>query len=456
MKMRESDYHSFGFKEFAELAEDFLKAKKGSFLSDLFIDYKPRWREVRYKIVLDSLKKAFPERTEYVLKVLHKTKGSARTRYIHFIKAFRKAYRRDSSHIKLLHEIARHLFLNIEYTLFTSHLVDNMEKAGLTDKPSRIVAGNFIDRFEDTWHAIQHAPRRLKIPLLDMTLQFLRGQFNIGFDPFCQENTPYHLFKIASTSFIRMGTPTREGYFSSLTHKAEVNEEFRAFLESYEALGERHLYINLQNRLLGCPGYNESPRCLALENLALEYPKTFFIVTLNKNGSFWHQDGKFATIDKASTFKEALFEEMLSPHSGYHFCKEAGITHDIIKKLSALIHEEFFASAPNLSLKERKDFVELFYTHLIDYLVETLKPHSVNITCKDGIDRAGTSSALYFVYKHLKNKGSLTSQEISHLKALLFAPALLVKKRPPTYERFQRFLSSANHLLSHFNQKQSS
>ncbi|MEI6531784.1 MAG: hypothetical protein WCN87_03075, partial [Chlamydiota bacterium] len=259
-------------------------------------------------------------------------------------------------------------------------------------------------------------------------------------------------FSIDKTDFIRMGTPTHEKLFSCITHKAYVNEEFHAFLESYMLKKEKHLNITLQNRLSGGPGYNESPRCLALENLALHYPENLVIITLNKNGSLWHQDGKFLILHNSRAFKDAIIDDMLGKKGGYHFSHH--IHHSSLNKLTELIHEEFFASRHVLSLEERKDFIELLYTHIIEYLLETMHPDSVNITCKDGIDRAGTSSALYFVYHHLKRKGSLSAAQIAHLKTILFAPALLVKKRPPTYERFRRFQSCANRLLNHYNMRQ--
>jgi hypothetical protein len=429
--------------EFKELLAEFSTVQKKSFFSDLLIDRHPKWREMRYKIVLNSLKKAFPE---HVLS-LHKKFSSHEKHYLAFIKEFRAAYRK-SIDVPLLHSIARHLFLKIDFSHFALSLVEHMAEAG---HPKKMPHGTLIDRFSEIWHGIHDAPHRLKLPMRSMTSQFLRGQFNVKFDPFLQENTPYHLFNTDKCAFIRMGTPTKEGFFACITRTASVNEEFRAFLESYEETGERHLYINLQDRLKGHPGYDEEPRCKALENLALHHPKSLLIVSLNKNIAFWHQSGQFKDLCSATSFKEEFLKQLLA--GGYHFCEEAHITKELLKKLLFIVHEEFFANSHQLTLTERQDFVEIFYTFLIEYLIETLKPASVNITCKDGIDRAGTSRALYYLYDQLKTKGHLSPTTISHLKAILFAPALLVKKRPPTYHRFCRFQSAASRLLAHFDIK---
>lgn len=430
--------------EFQDILAEFASTKKGSFFSDLLIDHHPAWRKVRYKLVLDSLKRAFPERKGALCSLLHRHFTSPENHYRTFIKALRQAYT-HSQEMPLLHEMVCHLFLKIDYSHFASTLVEQMEKAGHATQKT---TGNFLDHLADTWKGINQAPRHLRLPIFAMTTQFLRGQFNVKFDPFLQENTPYHLFDAANTTFIRMGTPTKEGLLASLTRRAVVNEEFQAFIESYEEKGKRHLYINLQDRLRGHPGYDEAPRCKALEDLALHHPKSFLIVSLNKNIAFWHQSGHFASLSSVAEFKNEFLEQLIAP--GYHFCKEAHITKELLKKLLTLVHEEFFANSRELLLAERQDFVEIFYTLLIEYLLETLKPASVNITCKDGIDRAGTSSALFFLYSRLKEKAHLSPADISHLKAILFAPALLVKKRPPTYHRFCRFQSAAKRLLAHY------
>ncbi len=454
IKMSESDKY-FPISGVKHLLEEFKNIPKRTFFADFFIDYNPSWRELRYKIILASLKKAFPKKSPPLLNILHSTKGSYKKRYVDFIKAFRALYCKlfnDPLLLETLHRVGQHLFLRIEYQAFTAHLLDNMEKSGGACSQHSLLEANFIGHFEKTWHSLQKAPLSLKTSWIKMAWQFLSGQLNINFDPFCQENTPYHLFSMEKTLFIRMATPTHEGPFSLLTRKAYVNEEFHAFLEGYLFEKKKHLYINLQNSTLGAPGNDESPRCQALENLSLHYPENFIIITLNKNGSLWHQDGLFLTLDNSRAFKDALIKILLGKKGGYNFSCHINLSR--LQQLINLIHEEFFALKATLCLQERKDFIELLYTHIIEYLIETLQPHSVNITCKDGIDRAATSSALYFLYKHLKRRGSLSPLDITHLKNILFAPALLVKKRPPTYERFRRFQSAAKLFLNHYSMRQ--
>ncbi len=427
-----------GSEEFKEIFEEFGHAQHRSLFHDLFIDGRPQWREARYELLLRHLKKHFPKQTgNPVLKALHNNEGSFKQRYLRLIKAFRTTYRATLSDLKVLtflHDFAESLFFT-DLSSFPHHLVHSF--GGTT--PLEIA------------QAIEEAPCSIKLPLLKRITQFLRGQFNLAYDPFCQENTPYHYFSItrngATIPVIRMGTPTKEGLFSCITHRAQVNEEFSCFIEGQASKGRRHLYINVQNRLPSAPGSDESARCRALEDFAIRHSDTLTFVSLTKNTDFWQQEGRYARKNSATEFKATFLKQLQTPSTGYFFSAKVPQAH--LNDVLDTVHSLYFHSRESLSKAERRDFIELAYVHLIDKLIELFRPTSLNISCKDGIDRAATTASLFFLYDRLKTKETLNPHETEELHALLFAPALLVKKRPPTPSRVQRLLSATTRLGAH-------
>lgn len=408
-------------EEFAEILEDFqrIESRKEGFFSALFVDHQPLWRQFRYKLLVKNLN----IQTETLPK-------KAFNSFLHEIRR------------KELHEEALALFTKVEFKSFCKAIVHLMKRIGKAER-----GDDLFQTLQNTREAIQNTPNALRLPLFSTFCQFVRGQVNFRFDPYMQENTPYILFHYNNIPVIRMGTPTCEGYFAPITETAHITKEFELFLQSYKKRGLKHLYINLQNRVPQMLGKNEAPRCRALEALAEQYPDTFTLVTLTKNSSFYSQEGLFEHLDDAAKFKEQLLQQLFLEDSGFFFDQIPLLleSDQIFASLIQKVHTQIFAGKQILNQEERRAFIELFYLELEKYLIDLIKPNSLNISCKDGIDRAGAATSLLYFDTHLKGK-KLTDEEVLDLEAILFAPALLVKKRPILENRFRRFMSAARYL----------
>ncbi|MDR3623912.1 MAG: hypothetical protein P4L16_02095 [Chlamydiales bacterium] len=493
--------------EFSELVNNvhLIEESKEPIFSALFLDKKPLWRALRYRLLLKNLKHSIEQesllflsiqekntlykKTSALLKLLNSYKEKEdRKVYLTFIKAYRcllkgSEYQQNSSprSNKMLQHIAKAFFTEVDHHLFCNKLTEIMKRAGSFqlkllnkseyDQDARFLQWDWFLRSpsknsegfqhisEDTKHfyndllsaraSIEHAPHALRIPFFAMLWQFMQGQLNLHYDPYTQENTPYKLFETSNKiPIIRMGTPTIETIFAPFTKSAAITNEFLAFLDAYKAMNKCHLYINLQNRNEAHFGRNEAPRCKAIEALSVQYPGTIIVLTLAKNTAFYHQEEQFTDIDNAQLFKTELLNQTKSTDGGFYFgdLPEELTSDKFFLSHIDYVHTTFFADKALLKRNERLDFIELFYLELEKCYLNSLAIASCNISCKDGIDRAGGANAL--LYLDLLPK---TKENLNYLQSVLFAPALLVKKRAITKGRFDRFITTAMRLISKEN-----
>lgn len=352
------------YEEFSEIMEDLqhLEQKGEPLFSALFIDNKPFWRKQRYALILESLdlKPALDPQQAYLTHLLQ----------------LRSAPKKHREEIVAL-------FTRIEFHSFCKAIVHLMRRAGKAAPSS-----DLIQTLKNTRTAIENAPHGIRLPFFSILFQFIKGQVNFHYDPYLQENTPYKLFEYHSIPVIRMGTPTFEGFCAPITEVAAVTPEFLGFLEAYQSSGKKHLYINLQNRNPSWIGRNEAPRCRVLEALSKEYPETIQVITLAKNTSFYSQEGLYKDLSDAALFKSAFLKELFHHEGGFFF--GSLITSDkIFIELLDKVHKEIFNEKETLKREERLAFIELFHLEVEKYCIDHFKPDTLNISCKDGIDRAG-------------------------------------------------------------------
>lgn len=433
--------------EFDEILTDLkrVEAMKEPFFQALFVDQNPTWRKLRYLIILHNINHSLKDIKEHshLIKDIEKIKASPENTYINFIKNLRNF--KDNTQFQ---EACYRFFTSIHMHHFCKKVVQLMKKSVKIET----VEDDLFTRLLQTRKQILKAPRVLKIPFAHSIWQFIVGQFNLNYDPQTQENTPYNLFEIKTDKkniqVIRMGTQTHENYLSLFTQSAKVNIEFEGFANHLVKNKKRHIYFNFQNKIPTWWGRNEAPRCRALEDFAKKYKEHLYFITLPKNTLFYHQEGSFEQIDDAELFKSLFVKESQSYEGGFGFINAEDLIESdkIFEKITNNVHKNHFDSKIKLTLSERKDFIELTYLELEKWLINHLNPDTVNLTCKDGIDRAGGATALLYFDLFLKHKSPLTESEIQDLEAVLFAPAILVKKRAITKNRFDRFISAAKHL----------
>ncbi len=260
------------------------------------------------------------------------------------------------------------------------------------------------------------------------TLDLIREEKILGFEPLMQGNFPYRLYTIEETFFLHLPSPTRQ----EVVAVAEISEEFLGYLRSLfmEKPIRRHLLIHLQEADV----WQDSGRALAIDRLQkqAEFTKCLTIIHLPKNGDFYYQKGGYISMERASEFMEAL----------------AGIVRDLesvikpfTKKIIPKIHEVVFQGKKNLTREERLDFIEIFYAFITLKLLEELHPYSMSFTCKDGLDAGGAFAAAFYAFTFLTRGKTLDKKIADSLRLIFYTSALLVRERAIDVQRFHRVLS---------------
>ncbi len=251
-------------------------------------------------------------------------------------------------------------------------------------------------------------------------------------DQFLHGNLPSNIAEpVKNTVLIRLGQPLR--YLSQTFWWLSLPiayPEFVLFLH----LQPSHLYVNLMKR----KGV-EGPMTQAIEKLEEQIPN-LFVITLDKNSSFyWQEEKEFPDLLESLSFKEIFFQNMSTSLQGNYFWSkhlDANSWNKELKKIIGDIHRETFHDQLVLDRAERQDFIELTYLAILDRLVEKWHPASMNITCRQCVDRGPSLMALW-----LYQNNQLENREIA---ALLLAPPLLVRSRASHSSNIQRFVSAAN------------
>ncbi|HEV8051731.1 MAG TPA: hypothetical protein VGP47_04490 [Parachlamydiaceae bacterium] len=260
---------------------------------------------------------------------------------------------------------------------------------------------------ESDFKTIDNVDSSMKISSFEVNLKKLLGHINVNFDPHLQGNIPYVFdtlnFGTKNVRLMRIGTPTIEGY----TQKALINEEFRGYLQHCATNHKIHLYITLQNDKIkytnvfkGDVGGDETGRNQAIKEPQIEFPLNYFTVVLAHDSNFYKQvdaQGKPLANQNAHEFLTQFTKELLGDNTGFYFpkvWKNDPVFGNNVYSLLKFVLEVFFDNINELTRQEKQDFIQIFYSNLSLFLISYSKADNVNITCKDGIDRAGMLNSL--------------------------------------------------------------
>lgn len=299
--------------------------------------------------------------------------------------------------------------------------------------------------------------------------------------------------------------------------KGEIIPEFKAYLRFLKATGQQHAYVNLQNRkdgpfakkMLDCNG--EHVRSSNLERLAEsdEFKGVFHCFTLDKNSHFFHQSphaeeiqGAILAFPEKATelnwaerakdkhnwndiaqeiceharlagvgtsmlepkeqFVQSFMEELLSENSGFYLPEEyrnppkSEEVRGILDHLASTV----YADKHLLSPRERQNFLELAYSDLTSYFVESTGAEYFNQSCKDCIDRGGGANWLMLAKLVLSEchrvsmdpnatagEKEKVREKVQALPYKLQEDALWARKRGLIYERLDRAEGAINTLV---------
>lgn len=267
-------------------------------------------------------------------------------------------------------------------------------------------------------------------PIKKIISAFLKGDFEDGWDPLAQNNAPSHIFQFAlqgkQVSVLNMPAPLRQRNLK----EAKVVEEFNTFLEKCLIKEEsKVLLIDLQDST----SLEDHARVVALQGLLENKEHTLAILRLAKHTDFYFQKNEYHNEEQADVFMDHLEEQLLIGGAcGFAYPKqcERGFLKGFTLKASQFIHEVFFSKKKTLSIRERQDFIEIFYAFFLVKVAEIEKPDYIIFTSKDGLDTSVSSGAeFFFSVKSLFLDHVLKQKDQDFLLWLLYAPVLMLRER---------------------------
>ncbi len=264
-------------------------------------------------------------------------------------------------------------------------------------------------------------------------------------DPHLAGHLPSFLYQLNNTRFIH----TARTVIDSADHlESQVIPEFLGYLKQLKQEGQTHLYINLMLR----SSYAKAA-CHALEDLE-KHPNignVIQVMTLDKTSNFYWQEAEFGQPEQqAAEFKEQFFSYLFddSPQSNYKWPSQLDRTEwqSFCQMVLDQVHHLYFDNQPILSNKEREDFIELTYLHLIEEVLQRYQPTYCNISCRHSIDRGPSILALFYAYQRLK-EGYWTEEDSQMLVTILFVPPIITHQRGPHTYRIERLQQTFERLL---------
>lgn len=238
---------------------------------------------------------------------------------------------------------------------------------------------------------------------------------------------------------IRTPNATRDVLNSQKQVVSEIAPEFEAFLKK----GQRHLYVNL---MVAGLDEHESRRSQRLHDLEKDHDNVF-VVTLDKNLSFYYQKDQFQHDYLVKDFK-AHFMEELRAQKAFKFprvlLEDQTFLNQEVPAILNQVHEEFFENFGVLSHQKRREFIDLVYCALIEKIAEKLQVETLNTSCKSTVDRGAAQLCMLHAYHNRHNQPEIDKKLMA---VLAFAPAIANMNRVMIPDRFEQLTHVFRHLL---------
>jgi|GEM_PF-5373174 len=289
-------------------------------------------------------------------------------------------------------------------------------------------------------------------PVKKIISAFLSGDFEEGWDPLAQQKTPCKIFNFKmngdKVDVLHMPAPFKQTHLN----KAIPAEEFIAFLEGYVREEKKSiLFVDLQDSTSA----EERARTTALDAFLESFDDTVSILRLPKKTDFYLQKNGYENGSNPKLFIKHLMQFVeIGGAEGFAFPKvwKKGELKSFTGECCSFVHECFFSSKKDLTVIERRDFLEIFYACLLLKTAELESPGYIAFVSKDGLDSAvSVGVEFFFVLKSLFFDHIIEEKDGDFLFWLLYAPVLTLRERAihkSEAERVIRFMERIERAIS--------
>lgn len=346
--------------------------------------------------------------------------------------------------LELAQTLCKALFLHVQgNTTLSSHIAGLITEAmgnvssehADASRNSHLVWNRLASEYAAVTKLMKRHPNGPLFKLLDL---LENGSYN-AFDPCSNDKVMSVLFSMyvenRRVANVHMPAPI----YQEFINKVVIIEEFKAFLLSLDvAAGEKHLLINLQDRT----SWREHERCVVLEELQYlpAFADRLAVVTLAKDTEFYHQLPPYQDENHVNVFLQHFKEHLMDEASGFCFpaALKAELFPNFIDEVMRGVHSVFFSKKNVLTKEHRLNFIELVYLFVELKLIETVRPTSMSLTCKDGVDIGATASAELLLFLKLIREVGLAEHEFEQVTRVIYGPAIMERERIVLPERFHR------------------
>ncbi|MFO1258596.1 MAG: hypothetical protein U1E78_09355 [Gammaproteobacteria bacterium] len=269
------------------------------------------------------------------------------------------------------------------------------------------------------------------------------GVLGVQYNPLKKTNIPFVLSEHTDFKILRFGAQVQGMH--------DTQPAFQNYMAVKKAenpdLKYHHIYFNLQKRNdNNFEARQEHKRTKAIEKLNDNPSLGIAVITLPADNSLFFEgydretgQAKHDNLMKRDKLLTDLIDSINKNTNDFYIpdaVKKVLFGEDL-ENLNAKVREMFAQSclsvlgvnnAVSFNAKQRQaiffDFVKF---QLTDYIVNTVKPKTINISCKDAIDR-GMVHALWYEFNKRIEEGSPMNRE--EFEEFMDVSALLVKERP--------------------------
>lgn len=239
---------------------------------------------------------------------------------------------------------------------------------------------------------------------------------------------PSRLYNLNSTIYLFVPRPTIE---NKKNDTREINPIFVGYLRYLKAQNKKHLYINVMSHVK------------EFEDLANsdEFKDTFTIVTMNRDGDCYWQEGEWEFKNNAYEFMQAFKQELFSVNEKYIYWPDAILSQDWPRRVEAIIdqtYQEYFHCKTLLDQNERMAFIEIVFGKLIEAMRDIIQPDYLNETCRYTNDRGPSQFSFDYAFDLIKKYGKMNAEEKRLFLTFNFVPSLVSHNRPAHDYRINR------------------
>lgn len=319
-----------------------------------------------------------------------------------------------------------------------------MSEAFPTAFPSNINADAWVEQLSTLYNTIDTTESLDGLPKIPGMLYdaHLHGDIPTVIYTFSTKDKNIKVVRTANTTY------DRHLQHGSNAVTTEIIPEFTHYIQTIAKQGKKHLYINYIARQRNSD-HNEAT---VIENLEkdLLYRSALSVISIARNSAFYNQLEPYSEISSAEAFKTAFIAELFADESTGHYhwplVMDRTAWKDTAIGILNVVHANYFDGSSTMTVDERKQFIDVAYVKMTEYLINFLQPDVVNLSCAISIERGPVAYTLLYIDLLLQQKEQIDLNDLQVISTLVYGPGAIFRNRSIDPNHNYRFINGAHRL----------